>query len=59
MLPEAQLGTSLQDGTLMRPAGSRHADVRLFWQRWRVGSDSLDQLTDLVVRAARRELRAG
>src|SRR6478735_2413153 len=24
MLPEAQLGTSLQDGMLMRPAGSRH-----------------------------------
>jgi LysR family transcriptional regulator, chromosome initiation inhibitor len=59
MLPEAQLGTSVEDGTLVRLAGSRHADVRLFWQRWRVGSQSLDQLTDLVVRTARRELRAG
>jgi LysR family transcriptional regulator (chromosome initiation inhibitor) len=59
MLPEAQLGTSLDDGSLLRLAGSRHADVRLFWQRWRVGSASLDQLTDLVVRTARGELRAG
>ncbi len=57
MLPEAQLGRSLDDGTLVRLAGSRHTDVRLFWQRWRVGSESLDRLTDLVVRAARRELR--
>src|SRR6478609_441912 len=59
MLPEAQLGTSLDDGTMVRLAGSRHADVRLFWQRWRVGSESLDHLTDLVVRAARRDLRPG
>ena len=59
MLPEAQLGPSLDDGALVRLAGSRHADVRLFWQRWRVGSESLDQLTDLVLRTARRELRAG
>ena len=59
MLPEAQLGTSLDDGALVRLAGGRHADVRLFWQRWRVGSDSLDQLTDLVLRTARGELRAG
>jgi LysR family transcriptional regulator (chromosome initiation inhibitor) len=57
MLPEVQLGNGLVDGSLVRLAGNRHADVSLHWQRWRVGSTALDRLTDQVVAAAGDGLR--
>lgn len=53
VLPEAQLGTALDDGSLVRLPGAGPVDVPLFWQRWRIRSTPLDRLTDLVTDAAR------
>jgi len=58
LLPEPQVGTALDDGSLVPVASPRvFTDVTLHWQRWRVGSQSLDRLTGAVLGAARRALR--
>jgi LysR family transcriptional regulator (chromosome initiation inhibitor) len=40
---------------LIHPTAS--VDVALHWQRWRISSATLDQVTELVRRAAHRRLR--
>lgn len=56
MLPEPQLEPLLAGGDLVL-LGEGHLDVELHWQRWRLGSDLLDRLSDAVRTAARRHLR--
>ncbi len=55
MLPEQQAGPGLASGTLERLPGDV-IDVPLYWQRWRLESPRLRQLTDAVRRAARERL---
>ena len=58
MVPEPQLVPALRAGALVALAGEEHLDVWLHWQRWRLGSEVLDRLSDAVRGAARRHLRA-
>ncbi|MCK0113747.1 LysR family transcriptional regulator ArgP [Ornithinimicrobium sp. F0845] len=53
MLPEHQIGASLDTGALVRLPGAATRDVALHWQVWRLGSRHLERLTDTVVDAAR------
>jgi LysR family transcriptional regulator, chromosome initiation inhibitor len=55
MLPEPQAGPGLASGTLERLPGDV-IDVPLYWQRWRLESPRLRQLTEAVHRAAREHL---
>ena len=55
MLPEPQAGPGLVSGALERLPGDV-IDVPLYWQRWRLESPRLRQLTDAVRRAAREHL---
>ena len=55
MLPEPQAGPGLASGALERLPGDV-IDVPLYWQRWRLESRRLRQLTDAVRRAAREHL---
>lgn len=57
MLPHGQLAPGVAAGEVARLPGSRPVDVPLFWQRWRLGTDTLATLTDEVRRAARAGLR--
>ena len=52
MLPELQLA-QLEPGSLTPLAPSGHLDVPLYWQRWRLTTTALDQVTAAVVDAAR------
>jgi len=52
MLPEPQLVPDLDAGLLVTLGGRTHHDVHLHWQRWRIDSVALHQLTDAVRRAA-------
>ena len=52
MLPEPQLLPDLESGRLVTLGGRTHHDVHLHWQRWRIDSTALHQLTDAVRRAA-------
>lgn len=56
-LPEPQLAPELAAGRLVALAPRRHADVELYWQRWRLDSPLLDRLGDVVRAAARAGLR--
>ena len=58
MVPEPQLVPALRAGALVALGGEEHLDVALHWQRWRLGSEVLDRLSEAVVGAARRQLRA-
>jgi len=51
MIPTPQLDDRLV------PLGRAHVDVPLFWQRWRLHSETLDRLTDAVRRSAGSSLR--
>lgn len=51
MLPEPQLATAPAD-ELVRLPGATPVDVTLHWQRWRLESPALDELTRAVRRAA-------
>lgn len=51
MLPEPQLATA-PAGELVRLPGATPVDVTLHWQRWRLESPALDELTRAVRRAA-------
>lgn len=57
MLPDPQLDPDLASGDLVLLSRER-ADVALHWQRWRLASPVLDQLTSAVRRAAAAGLRA-
>ncbi|MEQ6901795.1 LysR family transcriptional regulator ArgP [Nocardioides sp. YIM 152588] len=52
MIPHPQLAPAVADGRLVALAGARPVDVPLHWQRWRLTSTALDQVTDDVRRAA-------
>ena len=53
MLPELQLGTDLDDGTLVLLDAAGHEDVLLYWQAWKLDSDRLKRISDAIRRAAR------
>ncbi|MBB5789972.1 LysR family transcriptional regulator ArgP [Jiangella mangrovi] len=52
MLPESMARAPLADGRLVEFAPGRHLDVPLYWQRWKLESPLLAELTDAVVAAA-------
>ena len=54
MLPELQLGTDLDDGTLVLLDAAGHEDVQLYWQAWKLDSDRLRRIGDAVRKAARQ-----
>jgi LysR family transcriptional regulator (chromosome initiation inhibitor) len=57
MLPEPQLLPDLEADRLVTLGGRTHRDVHLHWQRWRIDSQALAVLTDLVRRSSRAHLR--
>jgi LysR family transcriptional regulator, chromosome initiation inhibitor len=57
MLPEPQLRPEVERGGLVTLGGRTHQDVHLHWQRWRIDSTALADLTDAVRRHAARHLR--
>ncbi len=52
MVPEAQLGSDLDDGALVLLRQRAHVDVPLYWQAWTLRTARLDRLTDAVRDAA-------
>ncbi|MCQ2002117.1 LysR family transcriptional regulator ArgP [Arthrobacter zhaoxinii] len=54
MLPELQLGTDLDDGTLVLLDAESHRDVVLYWQAWKLDSQRLHRISDAVRRAGRQ-----
>lgn len=56
-LPEPQLAPDLEAGRLVVLDRRQQLDVPLHWQRWRLRSALLDELTDQVRRAAGAVLR--
>ena len=54
MLPELQLGTDLEDGTLVRLDALGHEDVQLYWQAWKLDSERLQRISSAVRRSAGR-----
>lgn len=57
MLLDAQAEADLESGATVPLPGARPIDVQLFWQRWRLDSIALDDLSEAVRRAARDQLR--
>lgn len=57
MVPELSCRALLNSGELVELTPGRPLDVPLYWQRWKLRSIVLDQLTELVTQAARRSLR--
>ncbi|MCC9205953.1 LysR family transcriptional regulator ArgP [Arthrobacter sp. zg-Y769] len=53
MLPELQLGTELDDGTLAVLDAGAYRDVVLYWQVWKLESERLHRISDAVRRAGR------
>ncbi|RIQ26089.1 LysR family transcriptional regulator ArgP [Jiangella rhizosphaerae] len=58
MIPDTMARPALADGRLVEIAPGRHLDVPLYWQRWKLASPLLDELTSAVVAAAAGQLRA-
>jgi LysR family transcriptional regulator, chromosome initiation inhibitor len=56
-MPEPQLRLDIAEGRLVRLSSRHKLDVALYWQHWRLRSALLAQLTDVVRRAARAQLR--
>ncbi|KAD3456052.1 ArgP/LysG family DNA-binding transcriptional regulator [Arthrobacter yangruifuii] len=54
MLPELQLGTDLDDGTLVLLDAGAYRDVVLYWQAWKLDSERLHRIGDAVRRAGRQ-----
>ena len=54
MVPELQVGSDFDDGTLVLLDAREHHDVVLYWQAWTLQSERLDRLTAAVRRASRR-----
>jgi LysR family transcriptional regulator, chromosome initiation inhibitor len=59
LVPEPQFTASVDTGTLVRLPGAKPLGVSLFWQRWRLQSAALDELTAAVRTAAAGSLRRG
>lgn len=57
MLLDAQAEADLQSGATVPLPGAKPIDIQLFWQRWRLDSIALDDLSEAVRRAARSGLR--
>ncbi|WP_423918028.1 LysR family transcriptional regulator ArgP [Frigoribacterium sp. 2-23] len=57
LLPEQQCRSEVDRGDLVLLSPRHHVDVPLYWQRWTIGSDLLDAVTDAVRAAAREALR--
>ncbi|GGU25185.1 ArgP/LysG family DNA-binding transcriptional regulator [Nocardioides albus] len=57
MLLDAQAAADLESGTTIPLPGAKPIDIELFWQRWRLDSVALDDLSEAVRRAARAQLR--
>jgi LysR family transcriptional regulator (chromosome initiation inhibitor) len=57
LLPEQECLADLQNGSLVELAPGEPVDVSLYWQRWKIDSPVLNQLSAAVRRAASRELR--
>ncbi|MEI7054947.1 LysR family transcriptional regulator ArgP [Nocardioides sp. CCNWLW239] len=57
MLLDAQAEADLASGATMPLPGARPIDVQLYWQRWRLDSITVDDLSEAVRRAARAQLR--
>lgn len=57
MIPEPHFLVDRSLGTLTKLPGARAADVPLYWQRWRIDSVALNQLSEDVRRAAAAGLR--
>ena len=56
-LPESDLHDALETGRLQRLGARLHVDVPLYWQRWRLDSPALDEVSRAVRAAARGGLR--
>lgn len=57
MLLDAQAEADLETGATIPLPGAKPIDIQLFWQRWRLDSIALDDLSEAVRRAARSQLR--
>ncbi|MCO4256219.1 LysR family transcriptional regulator ArgP [Pseudarthrobacter cellobiosi] len=57
LLPEQQCLPDLRSGALVELAPGSPVDVSLYWQRWKVDSPVLNQLTAAVRETASRQLR--
>jgi len=57
MLPEQHCLADLRKGDLVELARGNPLDVALFWQRWKIDSPVLNQLTKAVRQTAARQLR--
>lgn len=53
LLPEAQCASLLEEGKLVR-VDPRDVIIPMFWQQWRLESDMLSRLRDVVISAAPR-----
>jgi LysR family transcriptional regulator (chromosome initiation inhibitor) len=56
LVPEQQCLAELDRGALIDLAPGRHADVHLYWQRWKLSSALLDAVSEAVLLGARRSL---
>ena len=54
MVPELQVGSDFDNGSLVLLDARAHHDVVLYWQFWSLQSQRLDRLTAAVRRAARQ-----
>jgi LysR family transcriptional regulator (chromosome initiation inhibitor) len=57
LLPEQQCLADLRSGDLVELAPGNPVDVSLYWQRWKIDSPVLNQLTATVRATAARQLR--
>ncbi|MGW6172104.1 LysR family transcriptional regulator ArgP [Arthrobacter sp. NPDC055138] len=57
LLPEQQCLADLRRGTLRQLAPELPVDVPLYWQRWKISSPILDELSACVRQTAEEELR--
>jgi LysR family transcriptional regulator (chromosome initiation inhibitor) len=56
MLSELQLADRALRAAVVLLDAETVVDVRLHWQRWKVGSPALDRLSELVLTGAREAL---
>jgi LysR family transcriptional regulator (chromosome initiation inhibitor) len=59
MAPESMLGKPLAEGAVRTIAPNRWLDVPLYWQYWAIRAPTLSRLTDALLAAAGKGLRAG
>ncbi|MER7301253.1 LysR family transcriptional regulator ArgP [Nocardioides sp. NPDC127514] len=57
MLLDAQAEADVESGVTVPLPGAKPIDIQLFWQRWRLDSIALEDLSEAVRRAARSGLR--